>query len=108
DGTTTEAGGTAKGPGTGGPRVSGAAGGPRPGQLAPDGPCEVAGEPSVRRLRQAFGRQWTVLAAAALVPRPDPAPFPGPGGPDVCLRRIVPPGAPVQPGDVIDTDGVLR
>jgi 2-polyprenyl-6-methoxyphenol hydroxylase-like FAD-dependent oxidoreductase len=78
-----------------------APGGPRPGQLAPDGPCLVPGEPAVRRLRQAFGRQWTVLTAAPQPPRLRTA------GADVCVRRITRPGAPAGPGDVVDTDGVL-
>jgi len=76
---------------------------PRPGELAPDGPCRVPGEPAVTRLRQAFGPQWTVLGFGPDVPRPHWVTAAG-----LCLRRVVRAGRPAGPGDVMDTECVLH
>ncbi len=76
---------------------------PQPGQVAPDGPCLVAGEPAVARLRQAFGPQWTVLAFGGPVPA-----LPPPTGPGVLVRRVVRRVEAAAPGDVVDVDGVLH
>jgi 2-polyprenyl-6-methoxyphenol hydroxylase-like FAD-dependent oxidoreductase len=88
------------------PLTTPAPGTPKPGDLAPDGPCEVAGEST--RLRRALGPQWTVLSFGAGPPPATGGVTGGVTGADVRYRRVVSPGAPTGPGDITDTDGFLR